>query len=620
MGRRNFKLGYLNPNFIDKQDYFFLFETSSCDKDNFSSYIFIDPVKIIKVNDFKEVPEAFKEIEKYSSEFYLAGYFSYELGYFFEQSSLRTRTRFDYPLIHLAVFKKRFYFNHKTGQNNIHIPGIFTKSGQNRSFKIDSLKFNLSCDQYQNKINQIKNYIRKGDTYQVNFTGKCKFKFSGSPLGLYNDLMQRQSVAYGAFCKLKDEYVISLSPELFFKRDGSKIISQPMKGTIKRGKGLKEDKLNIAELKSSIKNRAENLMIVDLIRNDLGRVSKTGSVKADQLFEISKYDTLFQMTSNVTATLKNGVTYLDIFKSAFPGGSVTGAPKIRTMQIIKELENSPRNIYCGALGMIAPKAEAVFNLPIRTLSINKCKGEMGVGSGIVYDSHPEEEFKECALKAKFLTDRYKEFKIIETLLWDGSYKFLTGHLKRLKDSAQYFDFAYNRSEIILELRTVSRNFHQGNRYRVRLLLGKDENIQIEHTKAPDDTAAQNFVAISKYRTNPEDVFLYHKTTNRSLYDSEFRRYRAKGYFEVIFLNTRNEFTEGAISNIIIQKGNRYFTSPVYSGLLPGVYREYLLKNKKIEERILRSKDLKEAKRIFVCNSVRGMVEVKLKNVHSRCPV
>ena len=240
---------------------------------------------------------------------------------------------------------------------------------------------------------------------------------------------------YGAFCKFKDHLVVSLSPELFFKRDGDKIISIPMKGTIKRGRDAQEDRENIIQLKGSLKDRAENLMIVDLIRDDLGRVSKGNSIKISELLKVRKYDTLFQMTSQVSGTLKKGIAYTDIFRSIFPGGSVTGVPKKKTIEIIKGLEPSLRGVYCGALGFIAKKNEAVFNLPIRTVSIFGNNAQMGVGSGIVYDSSPIKEFKECSLKADFLTKANYNFKLIETILWDSGFKFLREHLNRIRASA-----------------------------------------------------------------------------------------------------------------------------------------------------------------------------------------
>jgi len=608
-----------------------LFESGFFDGSNSKSYILTDPVDTIKVNRYLDVERAFKKIEEYSRKYYLAGYFSYELGYYFEKSSFKTRGKVPrrrgkvpYPLIHLCVFKKITTFDHKT------LGGGKVPAFSGNDFRVDNLRLNFARSAYLRKISHIKRHIMNGDTYQANFTGKYLFDFSGDAFSFYRDLRERQNVPYGAFCKFGgkvlseaqggEEYVISLSPELFFRRDGSAIYSKPMKGTIERGKNIHEDKAKVSELKNSAKEAAGNLMIVDLIRNDLGKISKTGSVGVSSLFEVERYDTLFQMTSTIKSTLKKDITYFDIFRSLFPGGSVTGAPKIRTMQILKDLEDDDRNVYCGALGIIFPGNKAVFNLPIRTISItygkgkvlSEAKGEMGVGGGITVDSDPEEEYRECLLKAKFLTERYKPFSLIETMRWEKRFKFLEEHLKRMKDSAEYFGFIFDRGKITAGLKGAGKKFKGTFPYRVRLLLSKDGNISVEGSKiAIRIKPKMELAAISGTRTDPGDLFLYHKTTNRGLYDSEYRRYRSKGYFDVIFLNTKGEVCEGAISNVIIKKGGRLYTPPLSSGLLPGIFRAHLLKIRRARERVIFLSDLLAADKVFLCNSVRGLVEVKL---------
>jgi para-aminobenzoate synthetase/4-amino-4-deoxychorismate lyase len=574
------------------------------------SYLFVDPVKIIKVNSFKGVNRAFKDIEECSKRFYLGGYFAYELGYYFEKDLFKSAGSFHTPLIHLAVFKKRFYFNHKTGDTNIVNPDVFLNRIRKESYSLRNLELDIGSREYRSKILKIKDCIRKGDTYQVNFTAKYNFGFTGSAFSLYNELTSQQRVQYSAFCKFGKKYIISLSPELLLKREGSKIYSQPMKGTIARGRSIEQDKENAIKLKASLKDRAENLMTVDLVRNDLGRVSNINSVKVSQAFKVRKYETILQMTSEVKSVLRKGATYFDIFKNIFPGGSVTGAPKIKTMQIIKDLEKTPRGVYCGAIGFISPDKKAAFNLPIRTITIAKSNGEMGVGGGIVYDSLAKDEFAECKLKAKFLTHRHDDFKLIETLLWDKEYKFIKEHLGRLKRSAKYFDFNYHLTDIHRKLKEMTKGFIKGRQYKVRFLFGKEERLESEVLEI-SPVKGIRYVVISKHKINPDNLFLYHKTTNRALYDAEYSSYAAQGYFDVIFLNTRGEFTEGAISNLIIQKKNRFYTSPVSSGLLAGIYREYLIKKHAIKEQVITKDDLISAERVFLCNSVRGLVEVKI---------
>lgn len=613
MKKMPFRLPELNHDFIGKRDCFMLFETSLFDESNSKSYIFIEPIDVIKVNRFRDVRRAFEKIEAYSNKYYLAGYFSYELGYYFEKDSFKQRGSFAYPLINLCVFKEVRSFDHSTGRLSSNLPGLFAVNPRNPVFRIGGLKFNLDKREYLRKISRIKGHILNGDTYQVNFTGKYLFDFSGDAFSLYHDLRERQNVPYGAFCKFGDEYVLSLSPELFFRRDGGAIFSKPMKGTTERGKNLYEDRGKIADLKKSAKEAAGNLMIVDLIRNDLGKISETGSVRVSSLFEVERYDTLFQMTSTVRSALKSGITYFDIFRSLFPGGSVTGAPKIRTMQIIGGLEEHDRGIYCGALGIIFPGGKAVFNLPIRTISIKGGKGEMGVGGGITVDSDPEEEYQECLLKAKFLTGRYKPFSLLETILWNGVYRFLPEHLKRMRDSARYFGFGFDRGRIIDHLKNMQKKFKKTSSYRIRLLLAKEGDITVESSEIEGNVEdGPKLVAISGVRTDTGDLFLYHKTTNRDLYDAEYKRCRAKGYFDVIFLNNRGEVTEGAISNVIIRKGGKFYTPPLSSGILPGIFRGHLLKTRRVKEKVILPVDLLKADKVFLCNSVRGLVEVKVE--------
>ena len=605
------RLPKINESYINKQEYFMLFETRLYDSLNFMSYLFVNPVKTIKVYDFKDVRRAFKDIEKHLKNSYLAGYFAYELGYYFERGVFKGREHSKTPLIHLAVFDKRLYFNHNTQETNMNDPELFSRESPEEDFSIRNLKLGITSREYRDKVLRIKKYISEGDTYQVNFTAKYNFNFSGSAFSFYDNLAARQNVQYGAFCKFGGQYLLSLSPELFLKREGSNIYSQPMKGTIPRGRNAKEDRENAVKLKESSKNRAENLMIIDLVRNDLGRISRVNSVRVSEAFKVRKYETILQMTSQVNSRLKKGATYFEIFKNIFPGGSVTGAPKIRTMQIIRELETLPRGVYCGALGFISKWRKAIFNLPIRTISIIGDKGEMGVGSGIVADSSPAEEFKECRLKARFLIERRDSFKLIESILWDKGYKFLEEHLKRIRESAGYFGFSYNPQDIRLKLREIDKNLIRGRQYKIRLLLDRRGNLGSEASVIKRGEGIKYF-AISRHKVDPESVFLYHKTTNRALYESEYARYAALGYYDVIFFNTRDEVTEGSISNIIVEKDGKLYTPPVSSGLLAGIYRGDLLKKRKIRERAISLRDLRSAGKVFLCNSVRGMIQVKLK--------
>jgi para-aminobenzoate synthetase / 4-amino-4-deoxychorismate lyase len=588
---------------LPKSNFVFL-ETNRFDRDNCKSYLFFNPLKIITAYEQEDINPAFIALERYISRgYYVAGFISYEAGFSFEEGLKNLKTSHDFPLLWFGIYKKP-----RILRNNRKI--------KKSSYNISNLYPNISEKDYIRNIRKIKGFIRSGDTYQVNYTFKYKFDLSGSPLGLYNGLREKQKVSYSAFVNSGDFTILSFSPELFFRKHGNDIEVRPMKGTLDRGVSLKEDKRNMEALADSLKNRSENVMIVDLLRNDLGRVCGSGTVRTVRLFEVEKYETLLQMISVIKGRLKDKTGLHDLFKAIFPSGSVTGAPKINTMKIIDTLEPEPRNVYTGGIGFIAPDKSAVFNVAIRTLLINNKtkKGEMGIGSGIVYDSDPRKEFQECGLKADFITKSSERFDLIETILWHRrkGYFLLKLHLDRLADSAGYFDFKYDRKHIKKRLAALEKKFNKTHDYKIRVLLSRDEKVRTGFSVVhkPKGTAR---VVFSDKRVSSRDPFFYHKTTNRKLYDGELRKWRKKGYFDAIFSNEKNQITEGAISNIIIKKGRVYYTPPVNCGLLRGVYREYLLKSKKIhlKEKILHKSDIIKADKIYIVNSVHGMVEVVL---------
>ena len=325
------------------------------------------------------------------------------------------------------------------------------------------------------------------------------------------------------------------------------------------------------------------------------------------MFSVETYDSLFQMTSTVKGNLKKGITYFDIFQSLFPGGSVTGAPKRKTMEIIQSLETRPRNIYCGALGMIFPRKKAVFNIPIRTVSLHNNTAVMDVGSGIVWDSSPEKEFEECQLKRFFLTDRRPQFEIIETMLWEKRYRHLEKHLKRMRLSAQYFQFPFNKKNLCQKLRALSDKFSPQKKYRVRVLLSPEGRINFSSSPMEETVSKRPRVCLSSKQTQAHDVFLYHKTTQRQLYNKEYQIYREQGYFDVLFRNADGYLTEGAITNIFVVKDGLWFTPPVTCGLLGGICRQYVLERYNVMFRKMTIKDLHESDEIVLTNSVRGIV-------------
>jgi para-aminobenzoate synthetase/4-amino-4-deoxychorismate lyase len=382
-----------------------------------------------------------------------------------------------------------------------------------------------------------------------------------------------------------------------------------MKGTMPRGLDSTEDAQAALRLQRDEKNRAEHVMIVDLLRNDLGRICTTGSVHVDDLFSVERYETLLQMTSTISGTLRPATSFYDIFRAMFPCGSITGAPKIRTMQIIRELEAHPRGVYTGAIGFIAPNRSATFSVAIRTLVLHDNHARMGVGGGIVADSIPEDEHRECLLKASFLTRPLQTFELIETMLWDQQYHRLSLHLDRLESSSTYFDFLYDRTAIEAQLRAFAHFLDPRQRHRVRLLLARPGILTLTSQPLPAELPTVS-VRLSPHRVTSTDPFLRHKTTRRHFYDQQLAAARADGFDEVIFLNERGELTEGAISNLFVERAGKLLTPPLASGVLPGVMRRHLLETLPgIEERILTLADLQPPNTLWLCNSVRGLRKV-----------
>jgi para-aminobenzoate synthetase/4-amino-4-deoxychorismate lyase len=397
---------------------------------------------------------------------------------------------------------------------------------------------------------------------------------------------------------------------MFFEVKGRKIISKPMKGTARRGIDHSNDEFIKYELERSEKNRAENVMIVDLIRNDLGRVSEYGSVTVKNIFDVEKYESVYQMVSTVESRLKKNVKLSDVIKNIFPCGSITGAPKIRTMEIIKELEKEDRGIYTGSIGLIR-KNKITFNVPIRTLVIDKKSNqcEIGLGSGIVWDSIADAEFEETKLKGQFLTEPAKPFEIFETMLVESrKILLLDEHLDRMQKAAEFFLFVFDRTKIIKYLSRVIKKLNN-QKYRLKLNLNKWGRLNHFVSPIVRDTKEVN-VIISEKSIDSQNKFQYFKTTNRNLYDDEYKKYSEQSYFDVIFFNEKGELAEGAITNIFIHKNETVFTPPLSSGILPGVYRNHFIKNNSIvRERKLYLKNLLEADKIVLSNSVRGEVTV-----------
>jgi para-aminobenzoate synthetase/4-amino-4-deoxychorismate lyase len=371
-------------------------------------------------------------------------------------------------------------------------------------------------------------------------------------------------VEFGALLHFPESKIISLSPELFIKKGGDTLTSKPMKGTAKRGKNKQEDDEIVSFLKQDSKTLSENVMIVDLIRNDFGRVCETGSVHVNNLFQVQTFKTLHQMISTVKGTLKKNLNFSDLLHALFPCGSITGAPKIRTMEIINELEKEPRGIYTGAIGYLKPDGDFYFNVPIRTIVISEYKQcEMGIGSGIIYESDANDEYAECLLKAEFLTNINQGFYLIESFKYNASQQFfyhLDQHLSRLNNSSNYFGFKFNKEGIEKKLSEIKNTLKIGS-YKIRLISFHDGSLKITHSKISNDDNSPKTILISKHRINCASVFQYHKTSRRDLYDQEFDLANKLGFYDVVFLNKRDEIAEASRHNIFIRQGNKFFTPP-----------------------------------------------------------
>jgi para-aminobenzoate synthetase / 4-amino-4-deoxychorismate lyase len=586
-----------------------LLQTSRFDEENYRSLLFLNPARILATKKPDQIAQVFASVEDALLRgCFVAGYVSYDCGALAEAGTANEDAT--NPLVWFGVYERPFVFDHRNGEFEGEAPE--SPVVEQASGGISALRLEMPERDHAAKVARIHQYIQAGDTYQVNLTTKVRLEYSGSAVGLFSQLGKQQRVAYSAFIAEGERSILSFSPELFYRAGGGRITTRPMKGTAARERTFEEDERISDWLAHDAKNRSENVMIVDLLRNDLGRVCEFGTVSVDELFATEKYETVWQMTSAVSGKLRDDVSQTEVFKQLFPCGSVTGAPKLRTMEIIRELEQGRRDVYTGAIGYFAPKGEAVFNVAIRTLVLKDGRGEMGIGSGIVIDSDAGREYEECKLKANFLTERSLGFDLIETLLWDGEYRLVAMHMDRMEQSAEYFGFEFDREAMVSGLKDYAKGLSAGTTYKVRLVLNRGGERSVE-SSVVTPLGEMGKVMLATERTSSADRFLFHKTTNRQAYDRQFRKAAELGYEDVLFMNERGEITEGAISNVFIVAGDRWYTPPLDCGVLPGVFRRYILEtNSTASEKVLRLEDLDGADEIYICNAVRGLRKVALE--------
>ena len=591
--------------------------------------LFTAPLRTCAAYQPEQVPALFAAVESaVAGGLTAAGFFAYECGAAFEPKAAVRPPGAGMPLAWFGIYEREYAFDDARG--GFASERGFTPAGNAANENEVALapeppltaNFALAESAYAARIAAIHEWIRAGDIYQLNFTAPWQVSAPAGAAALYARLRAAQPAEYGAFLHWQqDRRILSFSPELFFRIDEAdgirRIVARPMKGTAPRGRTTAEDRKIAEWLQADEKNRSENLMIVDLLRNDLGRVARTGSVRAERLFAVERLPTLWQMTSTVTAELRPDAGFREIFRALFPCGSITGAPKVRAMQLIGQVEDQPRGVYTGAIGFFSPR-QTVFNVAIRTLELDGAEGRMGTGSGIVIDSNAAAEYSECLLKAEFLTRSAgppaEPFSLIETLRWDDGYPFIELHLDRLADSSDYFDFACAREQVRSALEDYAARFDRGIARRVRLLLNREGEVKIaDALLAPGRADEELRVAIARQHTDPGGPMLFHKTTHRPLYGPAYEAAARAGFADVLFFNLRGQLTEGAISSVLVEKGGRWATPPVECGLLPGVYRRHLLETRpEIEERVLGADDLRAADAVYLANAVRGLRRVKVE--------
>ena len=574
--------------------------------------LFDQPLEIIETADPAEVLPCLRRMEAAvaSRGLFAAGAVAYEAAPAFDPALSVGRTDGETPLLWFGLFTT-------PRETVLPPPAAAQPAGWQPS---------LTPEAYRAAFGRIKCHIREGDTYQVNLTYRLRTKIGdrrseiGPPtanlLPLFSRLVEAQKATYGAFVSTPLWTLCSASPELFFSLSGSRLESRPMKGTAPRGLTAAEDRARADALRASDKNRAENLMIVDMVRNDLGRVAIPGSVAVPALFTLEKYPSVWQMTSTVRAETQADVA--EIFAALFPAASITGAPKNRAMRLIAENEGCPRRFYTGSAGFLAPNRRAQFNVAIRSLFIDHAAGhaEYGTGGGIVWDLECEAEQAESRTKALILSAPAEPFSLLETLLWmpaEGVY-LEREHLARLAASAEYFNIPVDLDEIRRRLNSLGKTLLP-TPHRLRLLVAQEGAVTLEASPftppAPDAPLLR--VALAPSPVNRDDTFLYHKTTRRRVYDEALAA--CPGYDDVLLWNSDGEVTESTRANVAAEIGGVLCTPPVRCGLLPGTLRQKLLDSGEIAERVITVNDLCLAPRVFLFNSLRGMMPTQVRFGH-----
>ena len=555
-------------------------------------YTFTQPIKELKTRDLSEVADLLAQVESYQEQgYYVVGYVSYEAAPAFEEKLA----------VHKAPLLAEYllYFTVHDRVETSSIPLTYEEVDLPSKWQ----EVTSEAD-YEKAIAQIHHHLRQGDTYQVNYTVQLKQDLSANPFAIYNRMVVEQEAGYNAYVEHDEMAVISMSPELFFEQNDRELTTRPMKGTTKRGLTDDEDLKEAAWLEQDPKNRSENMMIVDLLRNDMNRISEVGSEHVEHLCQVEQYSTVWQMTSTIKSQLREDVDLVAIFRSLFPCGSITGAPKIATMEIIKNLEPQPRGVYCGTIGLLLPNGRRIFNVAIRTIQLYKGQAIYGVGGGITWDSTWESEYREVHQKAAVLYRKQARFKLTTTgKISQKSLLFEDQHLERLTKASRYFAFPFDPEDLRqkIEIECQACDSHQD--YRLRITLSKSGELELSRQILTPLSPTFCKAKLCLQEADLNQSFTYFKTTHRP--------HLSLGEQEKIYHNKSGELLETSIGNLVLKINGKFYTPPTSQGILPGIYRQHLLETGQVEEKFLTVADLNQAETIYGCNAVRGLYELEV---------
>ena len=560
-------------------------------------HLFTNPIKELKTRDIDQIEALLREVEAYQEAgFYAVGYVSYEAAPAFEKKLA----------VHPAPLMGEYllYFTIHQEVETLPFPEDYEAVDLPANWKEE-----VEAPAYQEAIKSIHHHIRQGDTYQVNYTVQLSQELKSDPLAIYNRLVVEQKAHYNAFIQHDDVSILSISPELFFEQDDRLLTTRPMKGTTRRGLTNQKDLQQAAWLEADPKNRAENMMIVDLLRNDMNRISEIGSEQVTRLCQVEQYSTVWQMTSTIESRLQAEVDLVQTFRALFPCGSITGAPKISTMEIIHKTEKAPRGVYCGTIGILLPKGKRIFNVAIRTLQMQGNQAIYGVGGGITWDSKWESEYQETKQKSAVLYRQEPRFELLTTgRIHQGELTFLEQHLTRLREASRYFAYPYDEQKLLKELQEELAHLESNLDYRCRIALQKNGTFHLVITELTDLPASYLQAKLTEQKLDLATPFTYFKTSQRD--------HLSQSDHEQIFHLPDGTLLETTIGNLVLEIEGQLYTPPAHLPLLDGIYRRHLLETQQVEEKLLTLNDLIDADRIYACNALRGLYELDFQRKDS----